>query len=54
MVQGSGSGSLDAFVSACAEMLDEDLRVLDYHEHSKGTGVDATAVAYIEMQIVGA
>ena len=29
-----------------------ELRVLDYHEHAKGTGVDAQAVAYVEM-IVG-
>ena len=53
VVQGEGSGSLDAFVTGLRSALDLDLRVLDYHEHSKGTGVDATAVAYIEMAIDG-
>ncbi len=53
VVQGEGSGSLDAFVTGLRSALDLDLRVLDYHEHSKGSGVDATAVAYIEMAIDG-
>ena len=53
VVQGEGSGSLDAFVTGLRDALELDLRVLDYHEHSKGSGVDATAVAYIEMAIEG-
>lgn len=53
VVQGEGSGSLDAFVIGLRTALDLDLRVLDYHEHSKGSGVEATAVAYIEMAIEG-
>ena len=53
VVQGEGSGSLDAFVTGLRSALDLDLRVLDYHEHSKGTGADATAVAYVEMAIDG-
>ena len=53
MVQGEGSGSLDAFVRGLREALTKDLRVLDYHEHSKGTGVDAIAVAYVEMAVDG-
>ncbi len=53
VVQGEGSGSLDAFVTGLRSALDLDLRVLDYQEHSKGSGVDATAVAYIEMAIDG-
>ena len=53
VVQGEGSGSLDAFVTGLRGALELDLRVLDYHEHSKGSGVDATAVAYIEMAIEG-
>ena len=53
VVQGEGSGSLAAFVTGLRSALDLDLRVLDYHEHSKGSGVDATAVAYIEMAIDG-
>ena len=53
VVQGEGTGSLDAFVTGLRTSLDLDLKVLDYHEHSKGTGSDATAVAYIEMAIDG-
>lgn len=51
VVQGEGSGSLDAFVAGLSETFDIELRVLDYHEHSKGTGADAQAVAYVEMVI---
>ncbi len=53
VVQGEGTGSLDAFVSGLREWLDTELRVLDYQEHSKGTGVDAQAVAYVEMIVEG-
>jgi len=53
VVQGEGSGSLDAFVTGLGEWLGQELRVLDYQEHSKGTGVDAHAVAYVEMIIAG-
>ena len=53
VVQGEGNGSLDAFVAGLRTALGSDLRVLDYHEHSKGTGVDAQAVAYIEMIVDG-
>ena len=53
VVQGSGNGSLSAFVSGMEELTSSDLRVLDYHEHSKGSGSDAVAVTFIEMQIDG-
>lgn len=53
VVQGEGSGTLDAFVSGLRVSLDQQLRVLDYQEHSKGTGADAVAVAYIEMVVDG-
>ena len=51
IVQGTGSGSLSAFVSGLCELTGLELRVLDYHEHSKGSGTDATAVTFIEMLI---
>ncbi|MDW3176525.1 MAG: 2-isopropylmalate synthase [Acidimicrobiia bacterium] len=53
IVQGSGNGSLSAFVSGLSELTGQDLRVLDYQEHSKGGGKDAVAVTYIEMSIDG-
>ena len=49
-IKGSGNGPIDAFVNA----LEEDIRVLDYHEHALGTGANAKAVAYVEMRIGGA
>ena len=53
VVQGSGSGSLSAFVSGLEELVGTELRVLDYHEQAKGTGRDAVAVTFVEMQIDG-
>lgn len=53
IVQGVGNGSLSAFVSGLSELVGEELRILDYHEHSKGGGKDAVAVTYIEMSIGG-
>ncbi len=53
IVQGSGNGSLSAFVSGMEELTGRELRVLDYHEHSKGSGKDAVAVTFVEMQLDG-
>ena len=53
VVQGSGNGSLSAFVSGFAGLVGKELRVLDYHEQAKGSGKDAVAVSFIEMQIDG-
>jgi len=52
-VQGTGSGTLDAFVTGLQDTLGFELRVLDYHEHAKGAGADVDAVAYIEMLVSG-
>jgi len=51
VVQGSGSGSLDAFVHGLGEATGLELRVLDYAEHAKGTGSDALAVAYVLAKV---
>jgi len=53
IAQGTGSGTLDAFVSGLSELLDIEVKVTDYHEHSKGTGTDADAVAYVEILFGG-
>ena len=53
IVQGTGSGSLSAFVSGLEDLVGTNLRVLDYHEHSKGSGTDAVAVTFIEMLMDG-
>ncbi|KQW36776.1 2-isopropylmalate synthase [Rhizobacter sp. Root404] len=50
-VDGHGTGPIDAFVSGLAAHVGLPLRVLDYHEHSIGSGADARAVAYLELRI---
>jgi len=52
-VTGSGSGPIDAFVGALNEQLDGTIKVLGYNEHSVGSGADARAVAYLELQVNG-
>jgi len=47
-VTGSGNGPIAAFVTALRHELSMELDVVDYHEHSMGSGSDATAVAYVE------
>ncbi|MDB5527403.1 MAG: 2-isopropylmalate synthase [Devosia sp.] len=48
VIEGHGSGPLDAFVDAlrCAGIA--DIAVLSYHEHALGAGSDAQAAAYVE------
>jgi 2-isopropylmalate synthase len=51
-VDGSGSGPIDAFVNGLNLHLGASpIRVLDYHEHSIGSGADAQAAAYLELRI---
>jgi len=47
-ISGTGNGPIAAFVSGLASALGIELDVVDYHEHSLGSGADATAVAYVE------
>ena len=51
IVEGEGSGPIDAFVNGLNRQLESTMRVLDYHEHSIGSGADARAVAYLELRI---
>jgi 2-isopropylmalate synthase len=50
-IRGAGNGPIDAFVDGLERACGETLRVLDYHEHSIGTGSGAQAVAYLELRI---
>ena len=47
-ITGSGNGPVDAFVTALRDGLGVQIDVTDYHEHSLGTGADASAVCYVE------
>jgi 2-isopropylmalate synthase len=48
IIEGHGSGPLDAFVDALRRDGIADIAVLAYHEHSLGAGSDAQAAAYVE------
>ncbi len=50
-VEGRGKGPIDAFVAGLNQRFTESIRVLDYHEHSIGSGADAKAVAYLELRV---
>jgi 2-isopropylmalate synthase len=50
-VEGQGTGPIEAFVEGVNRQLASKVRVLDYHEHSMGSGADAKAVAYLELRI---
>ncbi len=49
-IKGSGNGPLAAFKSALAEGLGADVVLVDYTEHAIGTGADAAAAAYVEIE----
>jgi 2-isopropylmalate synthase len=48
IIEGHGSGPLDAFVDALRRAGIADIAVLAYHEHALGAGSDAQAAAYVE------
>jgi 2-isopropylmalate synthase len=48
-VHGQGGGTLEALLDA----LDLDARIGDYHEHALGSGADAHAACYVELQLAG-
>jgi 2-isopropylmalate synthase len=51
IIEGQGSGPLDAFVDALRRAGIADLAVRDYHEHALGAGSDAQAAAYVEAAL---
>ena len=44
---GGGNGPIDAFVDA----LGLEIKLMDYHEHSIGSGADARAACYVELRL---
>jgi len=49
-IDGTGNGPIDAFVNAITTHFSVDFRVVDYHQHTTGTGADAQSACYIEIQ----
>jgi 2-isopropylmalate synthase len=46
-MQGGGNGPIDAFINA----LGLDIKLMDYHEHSIGSGAGAQAACYVELRL---
>ncbi|GHE20467.1 2-isopropylmalate synthase [Halomonas urumqiensis] len=51
-ISGTGNGPLAAYIKALAAA-GHDVEIIDYHEHSRGQGSDAEAIAYVEVRIDG-
>nr|WP_300305968.1 2-isopropylmalate synthase [Halomonas sp.] len=51
-ITGQGNGPLAAFIKALAGE-GHNVEIIDYHEHSRGQGSDAEAIAYVEVRING-
>ncbi len=52
-VYGDGTGPIDAFVDALHRAFGLDVHVRDFREHALRAGEDASAVAYVELQVGG-
>ncbi len=50
VIEGAGTGPIDAYMGALKDNFGIDLAVNDYREHTTGFGADAVAVAYVEMR----
>ena len=50
-VRGQGNGPIDAFCQGVSRHTGQEVRVLNYHEHSVSAGADALAVAYLELRL---
>ncbi|MEN8174456.1 MAG: 2-isopropylmalate synthase [Pseudomonadota bacterium] len=53
IIRGEGEGALSAFVEAWQRHSGEPVVVVDYSEHAIGSGTDAEAVAYVQINIDG-
>ncbi len=49
-IAGKGSGPISGFVDGLSNAFGFDMDVVDYREHSVGTGKDTSAFAYVEMR----
>lgn len=49
-ISGRGNGLISSVLAALRSDCEVDLDVVDYHEHSMGTGAEARAAAYVECR----
>jgi 2-isopropylmalate synthase len=52
-LHGSGEGALSAFIDGWISRNGQQISVVDYNEHAIGTGTNAEAVAYVQLNING-
>jgi 2-isopropylmalate synthase len=52
-ISGAGNGPVDAFLDALGQIGGNGIRLVDYSEHAIGHGADATAAAYVEIEVNG-
>ena len=50
VISGKGNGPIDSYVDALKSQCNVDFKVIDYRERAIGTGADAQAVAYVEIE----
>ncbi|MBL8572590.1 MAG: 2-isopropylmalate synthase [Hyphomicrobiaceae bacterium] len=50
-VEGHGTGPIDGYVDALRARTGLTFDVVDYREHSMGSGANATAIAYVEIKL---
>ena len=50
VITGEGNGPLSAFKNALSNDCGIDITLVDYQEHAMGTGADAAAIAYVEIE----
>jgi 2-isopropylmalate synthase len=53
-IEGRGRGPIDGFVDALRKDRGLDIKLVDYSEHAVGSGAQAEAAAYVELQVGGA
>lgn len=53
-VHGRGRGPIEAFVHGLRDALGVDLRIASFHQHGLGSGEDALAMAYVEVEVESA
>ena len=52
-LHGNGEGALSAFIDGWIKRGGQQISVVDYSEHAIGSGTDAEAVAYVQLNIDG-
>ncbi len=53
MIEGQGTGPIDAYSNALGKLIEMEVTVLDYSEHSLKQGSDAAAICYMEVEAGG-